>query len=46
MVPNSSTDKLASLNEAMEKARKRLNSYAATRTIGMGGAYINTPIYI
>jgi hypothetical protein len=30
-------------NEAMEKARKRLNSYAATRTIGMGGAYIKYP---
>ena len=27
-------------NEAMEKARKRLNSYVATRTIGTGGAYI------
>ena len=34
-------------NEAMEKARKRLNSYAATRTIGMGGAYIKYPnIYL
>jgi hypothetical protein len=31
----------------MEKARKRLNSYAATRTIGMGGAYIKYPnIYL
>ena len=34
-------------NEAMEKTRKRLNSYAATRTIGMGGAYITYPnIYL
>jgi hypothetical protein len=34
-------------NEAMEKARKRLNSYAATRTIGMGGTYIKYPnIYL
>jgi hypothetical protein len=30
-------------NEAMEKARKRLTSYAATKTIGMGGAYIKYP---
>jgi hypothetical protein len=31
----------------MEKARKRLNSYAATRTIGMGGTYIKYPnIYL
>ena len=49
MVPNSTTDKLASPenNKAMEKARKRLNSYAATRTIGMGGAYMKYPnIYL
>jgi hypothetical protein len=31
----------------MEKARKRLNSYVATRTIGMGDAYIKYPnIYL
>ena len=31
----------------MEKDRKRLNSYAATRTIGMGVAYIKYPnIYL